>query len=293
MVLPDQAAPDGGARIVRLGAGLRAEPGPACAATAAAAAAAADARGAGVSVASAVAGVLRAAPRTGQLWVDGVRSRRYVPSEGDPVVGAVLDKAGAEHYSVDVGAPLPALLPQLAFEGATRRNRPTPSPGDLVYARVVSAPRDSDAVLACTDAAGLAAGFGPLAGGAVARVTPAFARALLRQRPPAPVLVALGKCAGAFEVAVGANGRVWVAAPTMPGLQSVVRVLEAAEAVPPTEAEAWVEDTLCGWAEAAGVAAGGAAAGGAAGGGAAAGRGGGGEGAGRDDAGSMDLDLGF
>jgi exosome complex component RRP40 len=284
VVLPDQvAAADSPLRVVRVGAGLRAEPVSATTTTTAAAAAAAAAS---VSVAAAKAGVLRAAPRTGQLWVDGVRSRRYIPGEEDPVVGRVLDKAGAEHYSVDVGAPFPALLPQLAFEGATRRNRPVPAPGDLVYARVTSAPRDSDATLACTDAAGQSAGFGLLAGGALARITPAFARALLRQKPPAPVLVALGKHAGAFEVAVGANGRVWVAAPTISGLASVVRVLESAEAVPPTGAERWVEETLREWAVAAGE-------GGAAGGGAAdevaAAR----QLQGGDDDGSMELDLGL
>lgn len=29
-----------------------------------------------------------------------------------------------QNFTVDINAPLPALLPQLAFEGATRRNRP-------------------------------------------------------------------------------------------------------------------------------------------------------------------------
>jgi len=30
----------------------------------------------------------------------------------------------AENYGVDIGAPFRALLPVLAFEGATKRNRP-------------------------------------------------------------------------------------------------------------------------------------------------------------------------
>jgi exosome complex component RRP40 len=245
VVLPDIAADDNdstatmsaAARVVRVGAGLRAEP---CSSNSK------------IPIAATKPGLLRATPRIGQLWVDGVRSKRYLPCEDDPVVGVVLDRAGGEHYALDVGAPTPALLPVLAFEGATRRNRPMLSPGDLVYARVISAPRDADAALACTDAAGQASGFGPLVGGAMARVTPAFARALLRSKPPSPVLVALGKHAGAFEVAVGANGRVWVAAPTIFALASVVRALEAAESVPPTEAERWVEQTLREWREAAG-----------------------------------------
>lgn len=246
LVLPDHAAaaadPSSNttsavARVFRVGAGLRAEPRQTT-----------PSASASTPIAAAKPGVLRQATRTCQLSVDAVRSRRYIPQEDDPVVGVVLDpRAAADHYSVDVGAPHPALLPQLAFEGATRRNRPMMSAGDLVYARVTSAPRDADALLACTDASGLASGFGPLVGGALARVTPAFARALLRTKPAAPVLVALGKHAGPFEVAVGANGRVWVAAPTIATLADVVRALETAESVPPTEAEAWVVERLGEW----------------------------------------------
>lgn len=93
----------------------------------------------------------------------------------------------AENYAVDIGAPFRALLPVLAFEGATKRNRPhlqvcgcscrsrcraavvkgcclffhapTTCPlglqvGDLVYCRVESAHRDLEPVLSCMDAAG-------------------------------------------------------------------------------------------------------------------------------------------
>lgn len=35
-----------------------------------------------------------------------------------------LQPGPAENYGVDIGAPFRALLPVLAFEGATKRNRP-------------------------------------------------------------------------------------------------------------------------------------------------------------------------
>jgi exosome complex component RRP40 len=240
-VLPDHHQPVNGTTgaptvVVRVGIGLRAEPAPPSSSVAA--------------IAAAKAGVLRAAARTGQLSVDAARGRRYLPAEDDPVVGVVLDpRAAADHYSVDLGGAHPALLPQLAFEGATRRNRPMMSSGDLVYARVVSAPRDADATLSCTDASGQSAGFGPLTGGALARVSPGFARSLLRAKPAAPLLVALGKHAGAFEVAVGANGRVWVAAPTISTLAHVVRALEQGEMVSgrSVDEEAWVVERLRDW----------------------------------------------
>lgn len=152
-------------------------------------------------------GILRRT-RAGKLWVEG-RARRYSLAAGDAVVGRVTDRHG-EGWAVDVGAPFPAALPALAFEGATRRNRPDLKPGDLVYARVVSAGRPGEeGELACTDAAGRAAGFGPLRGGTLVRTTTSHARRLLSADGDA-VLGALAAAGLAFEAAVGLNGRVWV-----------------------------------------------------------------------------------
>ena len=72
---------------------------------------------------------------------------------GDAVVGAVVERH-SDAYNVDLGGPFTAVLPALAFEGATRRNRPNLAQGDLVYARVTAASRDADPEIACTDAAG-------------------------------------------------------------------------------------------------------------------------------------------
>ncbi len=80
---------------------------------------------------------------------------RYIPAAGDAVVGTVAERH-ADSYTVELGAPFPGTLPALGFEGATRRNRPTLAPGDLVYARVAAASRDAGPELACTDASGKA-----------------------------------------------------------------------------------------------------------------------------------------
>lgn len=74
---------------------------------------------------------------------------------GDAVVGIVVERH-VDSFNVDLGGPFPAVLPALAFEGATRRNRPNLVAGDLVYARVTAASRDTDPELACTDASGKA-----------------------------------------------------------------------------------------------------------------------------------------
>lgn len=115
-----------------------------------------------------------------------------------------------QNFTVDIGAPFTALLPQLSFEGATRRNRPNLKTGDLVYARVVAAPRDMEPQLSCMDALGRAAGYGHLKEGTLVNVSTAMARSLLASPPPT-VLAALGASLQ-FEVAVGMNGRVWVSA---------------------------------------------------------------------------------
>ncbi len=44
---------------------------------------------------------------------------------------------------------MPAVLPVLAFDGATKRNKPTLAVGALVFARVVAADRDLEPELTC------------------------------------------------------------------------------------------------------------------------------------------------
>lgn len=48
---------------------------------------------------------------------------QYVPTKGDAVIGIVTAKSG-DIFKVDVGGSEQASLSYLAFEGATKRNRP-------------------------------------------------------------------------------------------------------------------------------------------------------------------------
>ena len=198
--------------------------------------------GGGDALVASRAGVLRQAGG-GRLWVDGgaAGGRRYVPAEGEPVLGVVRDRMG-DGFSVDIGGPFPALLPALAFEGATRRNRPALVAGDLVYARVAQASRDADPQLACVDAAGRAAGYGPLKEGFLVAVGTGLARALLAA-PPHPALAALGASLQ-FEVAVGLNGRVWVHSPSPATTIFVANALSRAEGQSREEAAASVKAML-------------------------------------------------
>ena len=112
----------------------------------------------------------------------------------------------------------------LAFENATKRNRPKLNAGDLVFARVVSSSLDMEPELACTNAQGKAAGYGPLQDGLVFDTDNAHARKL-RARPPPPEVDKLSK-ALRWEFAVGANGRVWVKSPSAKVTAAVVNVLQ-------------------------------------------------------------------
>ena len=69
------------------------------------------------------------------------------------MIGIVIERR-SQDLIVDIGGPSAAVLNTLAFEGATRRNRPKLVEGDLVYARVVFAHKDTDTELTCLEVSG-------------------------------------------------------------------------------------------------------------------------------------------
>ncbi|KAJ2808569.1 exosome non-catalytic core subunit rrp40 [Coemansia guatemalensis] len=161
---------------------------------------------AGEEISASAAGVLHNKEETHQWWVVSNR-RRYVAAEGEPVVGVVVGRHG-EGYRVDIGSAQDALLPLLAFEGATRRNKPNLTIGAVVYARVVVANSVMDPEIECYNSnTGKSEGYGELTGGFMFKCSLGLARHLISAK--APVLNALGTQIP-FETAVGVNGRVWI-----------------------------------------------------------------------------------
>lgn len=75
-------------------------------------------------------------------------SRRYVPAVGDVVVGVVSDR-NAEHYKLQLHSTTFATLPLLAFDGATKRNKPNISIGGVVFARISAVTKHMDPELSC------------------------------------------------------------------------------------------------------------------------------------------------
>lgn len=142
------------------------------------------------------------------------------------VIGVITQRAG-DVYRVSLQPKSKAVsLNQLAFENATRKNKPNLAVGDVVYARVVSAERDLECEIECYDSkTGKAAGFGPLKEGTITAVSLGFARELLFKGHP--VLEQLAK-RYAFEVAIGVNGRVWVKGPDAKSTYHICNAIQAA-----------------------------------------------------------------
>lgn len=71
---------------------------------------------------------------------------------------------------MDIGGAHQASLDALAFEGATKRNKPNLKVGSLVYARVSLAHKDMEPELECFDAqTRKSEGYGELKGGFMIR----------------------------------------------------------------------------------------------------------------------------
>uniref|UniRef100_A0A0A9VY86 Exosome complex component RRP40 n=1 Tax=Lygus hesperus TaxID=30085 RepID=A0A0A9VY86_LYGHE len=85
-------------------------------------------------------------------WVDALE-KRYLPASREGVVGVVIKKMG-DFYKVDVRAADAALLHFLAFEGATKKNRPEINVGDVVYGRMVVVSPDMEPELVCINEEG-------------------------------------------------------------------------------------------------------------------------------------------
>ncbi|TRY91132.1 hypothetical protein DNTS_020422 [Danionella cerebrum] len=159
------------------------------------------------------------------FWIDS-QQRRYVPAKGESVIGIVTSKAG-DVFKVDVGGSEQASLSYLAFEGATKRNRPNVQVGDLVFGQFAVANRDMEPELVCIDGCGRANGMGVFGNdGLLFRCSLGLARRLLT---PNSELVKDLQQVFPFETVVGLNGRIWIKARTVTQTLILMNLLEACE----------------------------------------------------------------
>lgn len=161
------------------------------------------------------------------FWID-FNQKRYVPCKNDTVIGVVTAKQG-DFYRIDIGASDQATLNSLSFEGASKRYRPNVQVGDLIYGKLVVAHRDVEPELSCIDPAnGKAKGMGILqnseGAGFMFRVSLNLARKILS----CDLLEDLGKRLK-YEVCVGMNGVVFVAASNHQQVITLMDVIHASE----------------------------------------------------------------
>lgn len=162
---------------------------------------------------------------TNTFWVDATQ-KRYIPCKGETVIGLVVQKAG-DIFRVDIGSNELAALSYLAFEGATKKNRPDVSIGDLVFAKLLVAQKDFESELICVDSLGKKQKLGVLRDGFVINCSINLAR---RLRSACPLLESIRKHIQVpVEIVVGMNGRVWINARRERDIIAVGNAILAAE----------------------------------------------------------------
>ncbi|XP_054648066.1 exosome complex component RRP40 [Dunckerocampus dactyliophorus] len=175
-------------------------------------------------------GVLRH-KQPNMFWMDS-QQKRYVPAKGETVIGVVTAKSG-DVFKIDVGGSEQASLSYLAFEGATKRNRPNVQVGDLVFGQFIVANKDMEAELVCVDSSGRANGMGVFGGGGLLfRVSLGLVRRLLApQSDLREDLEQLFPC----ELVVGMNGRLWVKSSSIQRTLVIANLLESCENMTPPQ----------------------------------------------------------
>ncbi|XP_030002094.1 exosome complex component RRP40 [Sphaeramia orbicularis] len=165
------------------------------------------------------------------FWMDA-QQKRYVPAKGETVIGIVTTKSG-DVFKVDFGGSEQASLSYLAFEGATKRNRPNVQVGDLVFAQFLIANKDMEPELVCIDGSGRANGMGVFgAGGLLFMVSLGLVRRLLA--PGSEIMSDLSQLFPC-ELVVGMNGRLWVKASSIQRTLIVSNLLQSCENMTATQ----------------------------------------------------------
>ncbi|XP_046481148.1 exosome complex component RRP40 isoform X2 [Neodiprion pinetum] len=134
---------------------------------------------------------------------------------------------------VDIGAGELASLSYLAFEGATKKNRPDIVVGDVIFAKLLVASKGMEPELICVDSHGKKGKLGVLSpDGMLFDCSLSLARKLLH--PSCQLLTLLAK-EQAYEIAIGMNGKIWMKARSVHETIAACHAILAAENTPPAE----------------------------------------------------------
>ena len=150
-----------------------------------------------------------------------------MPHQNDLVI-ATVHHSSTDFYHVALSPHTSfAVLPQLAFENATRKTRPILPQGALVYAQVTATSKHMDTELTCVSTStGKADGMGQLKGGMVFDLSLGMARRLMMGKGGGVVVLDLLAERVGFEVAVGRNGKIWVKAKDVKTTIAIGKVIQ-------------------------------------------------------------------
>lgn len=188
------------------------------------------------SILATTTGQLSTDHRKKALWLETNGHGRYVPSVGDLVI-ATVHHSSVDYYHLAI-TPYTAMatLPQLAFEGASKKTRPVLQAGSLVYARVSMANKHMEPELECVHpSTGKSEGLGELKCGMLFDISLGMTRRMMtnkaREDGAFAILEDLAEKGLRFEIAVGRNAKLWVNA------ENVKTTLTVGDAVKKTDEE--------------------------------------------------------
>lgn len=165
-----------------------------------------------------------------KLWSVKNSLKKYLPRQDDSVVG-IIKEARSWEVMVEVGASKLAKLSLLAFEGATKRNKPMLEVGSVLYCRLIQVSKDLQPELSCKhpcfkqDWVTGQSIYGELKGGYVINLDLGWIERLLQ--PDSFVLKEIAKYFK-YEVALGFNGMVWIKAQTIKDTIIISNILQNA-----------------------------------------------------------------
>ncbi|KAI3389005.1 hypothetical protein SNEBB_006658 [Seison nebaliae] len=145
----------------------------------------------------------------------------YIPNVGDRIIG-VTTQTSHETVRVDIGWLTPMNLSLLAFDGASKRQKPNVNVGDLLYCQITEMYQNGYVELSCENAkdikleSKLSGSLGVLTkleqqvSSYLMRIPPRFAKKLLyRYDRSCDLLWRMAKELNIFESAIGVNGYIW------------------------------------------------------------------------------------
>ena len=181
-------------------------------------------------------------------YVDGSiisQSRKYQPKVGDVIIGVVVYKT-ADFYRLEISSGTPVILSNIAFNGATKRHKPTLALGAPVICYVTLADPHLDIEVSCEDKTtqrDWSSGetlFGPLTSTnpcLLVDLPVSYSRAL-QSSTMHSTLTSLNRHFK-FEISVGANGTVWLAGVTRREVLAISKIIVQAQTLTAVQVEAF------------------------------------------------------